>query len=478
MLRSITVRNFLRIPYLNIDFTGATMHVVKGDNESGKTSLIDAIRYCLLGEAVRVSLKRDHPMLVHAGEKAGVVGIDLIHMGGAAFRLSRDISSGGLDVSSVPEGVQWNPPAALPYVIDAQSLAVQKPADRRVFLRQLMGITIDKKVVKKRLAERGARSDLIEEITPLLRSGFETAAAYAKRKASEARGAWEVIAGEKYGKRKAEGWEPEKVEPVEDDVLNQQQLAVAQAHAQLEHAREAFGRARLAKEALACPHCKGLVRYAQMQNSSSFALQKYEGGRDEGATVEEAEGELARATHAANLAQEQLTATLQRQALALDAEAMKKEAAQHHGDIGDWSLLADALGPDGVPGQLLTEKLKPLNEHLVQSAQETGWDPVSIRPDMNVLVGDFLYSLASESAQWRADAMLAEAISAFSDLGLLVLDRLDVLQPKVRKSALSWLASKQSQYDLILVCATMESPERGMRNGVMFHRLEGGRAAE
>lgn len=478
MLRSITVRNFLRIPYLNINFTGATMHVVKGDNESGKTSLIDAIRFCLLGEAARVSLKRDHPMLVHAGEKKGSVQIDLVDMQGVTYDFTRLVPSGELMLKSEAEGIRWDPPAALPYILDAQSLASQKPADRRVFLRQLMGITVDRQVVAGRLLERGIAPAHIEEIKPLLRSGFETAATYAKRKASEARGAWEVITGEKHGKKKAEGWEPEKVEPVEDDVLNQQQLALAEAHARLERTREAFGRARLAKEALACPHCKKLVRYAQLENSGSFALEKYEGERDEGAAVEEAESELQRATHATNLAQEHLAASQQRQRLAEDAEAIKKEAAQHHADIGDWSLLVDALGPDGVPGQLLTEKMKPLNEHLAHSAQETGWDRVSIRADMSVLVGDFLYSLASESAQWRADAMLAEAISAFSDLGLLVLDRLDVLQPKLRKSALSWLASKESQYDLILVCATMESPEHGMKNGVMFHRLEKGRAAE
>ena len=129
-------------------------------------------------------------------------------------------------------------------------------------------------------------------------------------------------------------------------------------------------------------------------------------------------------------------------ALKAQADAAEKktaDAARHHADVVAWDGIGEALAPSGIPSEILAEALDPINTRLQQSAADAEWLTVGINSDMSVTCGDRPYALLSESEQWRADAMLAEAISHVSGLRLLVLDRFDVLDLKGREDLLAWL---------------------------------------
>ena len=86
-----------------------------------------------------------------------------------------------------------------------------------------------------------------------------------------------------------------------------------------------------------------------------------------------------------------------------------------------------------------------------------GWKLPVIDGDMNITVGGRPYGLLSESEKWRADYLLAEAISHVSGRRLLVLDRMDVLDAPGRNDLIFWLAdmADANAFDTALVLGTM-----------------------
>ncbi len=144
------------------------------------------------------------------------------------------------------------------------------------------------------------------------------------------------------------------------------------------------------------------------------------------------------------------------------AEKKTREAAEHHADVVAWDACAKALAPDGIPGELLSEAMGPFNARLAQSAVDTEWMRLIVGQDMAIRTADGRpYQLLSESERWRADAMLAEAISHLSGLQFLLLDRYDVLDAKGRSDALAWLTilADAGELQTCLIFATLrEAP--------------------
>lgn len=135
------------------------------------------------------------------------------------------------------------------------------------------------------------------------------------------------------------------------------------------------------------------------------------------------------------------------------------QAAALHGDILAWSDIADALAPDGIPGEMLADAIKPLNDRLRATSMATGWDQVSIDAEMQIRVDGRLYSLKSESARWRADAAIAEAIASLSGLRFIAIDRCDVMDTGNRLAFLKWLhgLAASGEIDTALVFGTFKS---------------------
>ncbi|HUA79391.1 MAG TPA: AAA family ATPase [Dyella sp.] len=166
----------------------------------------------------------------------------------------------------------------------------------------------------------------------------------------------------------------------------------------------------------------------------------------------------------------------------LAGEATNK-ARQAHEAVAAWSAIADALAPDGIPGEILGEALSPLNARLRQSAEIAEWPQVLINPDMSILIagnksGTFWrpYNLLSESEQWRVDAMVAEAIASLSGLRLLVLDRFDVLDLRGRGDLMAWLEAISGEIDTALIFGTLKALPAAMGPPEVFaaHWLESG----
>jgi hypothetical protein len=153
---------------------------------------------------------------------------------------------------------------------------------------------------------------------------------------------------------------------------------------------------------------------------------------------------------------------LERQASAAD----KKTAAagEHHFDVAQWEEIAEALSPSGIPGQILSEALGPINDRLALSANLSGWKRINIGADMSIYAAEEgeaprSYRLLSESEKWRADAMIAESVSFLSGVRLLVLDRVDVLDMAGREDLICWLddLAVDGAIDTALLFATLKA---------------------
>ena len=135
-------------------------------------------------------------------------------------------------------------------------------------------------------------------------------------------------------------------------------------------------------------------------------------------------------------------------------------ARSHHHDVLHWEAIADALAPSGIQGEMLAEALEPINDRLARSANETEWLRVGINADMGISAdGGRPYALLSESERWRADAMIAEAVSFLSGVRLLVLDRVDVLDLDGRADLLYWMdgLAEDGEIDRALLFATLKA---------------------
>ena len=131
--------------------------------------------------------------------------------------------------------------------------------------------------------------------------------------------------------------------------------------------------------------------------------------------------------------------------------------------------VAEALGPAGIPAELLAEALDPINERLAAMANLSEWARIGIEADMSITAdGGRPYGLLSESEKWRADAMIAEAITHLTGLRLLVLDRADVLIGAERDRLFWWLddLAADGAIDTALVFMSLKAPPAGLPEAI------------
>ncbi|RQT08920.1 AAA family ATPase [Burkholderia contaminans] len=158
------------------------------------------------------------------------------------------------------------------------------------------------------------------------------------------------------------------------------------------------------------------------------------------------------------------------------AADLAKQAEALHEDVAAYEAIADELAPNGIPADLLSEALTPMNERLTDLAEMSEWADVTITPEMEVLADGRAYSLLSESERWRVDAHIAAAISLFSGLKLLVLDRADVLVGPERDRLLYWLddLAYTGQIDTALVFMSLKAAPAGLPDGIEAFWVEDG----
>jgi hypothetical protein len=201
-LTRLEVVNVLGIARAEIDLTNAVT-VITGMNESGKSSISDALSMAFIGKPRRVDTKKELGQLLHDGAQKGRIAA---HFGGgddgAEFRLPK-----GDHLVSEFAGA-----AFVPYVLDPGLFARISADDRRSFLFNLTGCKASGSVIREKLEARGASEEMIKEISPMLRDGFPKASAEAYNRAKAAKGAWRQVTGGTWGAVVAEDWRAERPE--------------------------------------------------------------------------------------------------------------------------------------------------------------------------------------------------------------------------------------------------------------------------
>lgn len=201
-LSHLSVSGFLGCASLDLALQQPVV-LIAGHNAAGKSSIAEAVRFAMLAEPERVTLKRDYPMLINAG--ASSARIEMIDGDGESIVVSI-ASDGAIKDSSKGREV----PPALGVCLDHHRFAVMTADERRSFLFGLMGISTDGAAVREKLIARGTDQARAEAVLPLLRTGFPAACDEAKSRARDAKAAWRTITGETYGDKKAAAWKAPK----------------------------------------------------------------------------------------------------------------------------------------------------------------------------------------------------------------------------------------------------------------------------
>lgn len=145
---------------------------------------------------------------------------------------------------------------------------------------------------------------------------------------------------------------------------------------------------------------------------------------------------------------------------ATQAAATTIKAHDFHEDTKEWDEIAGLLAPEGIPSNMMATAMSPIRERLQATAQATGWDLVTVEDDMTVRIGGRAYALGSQSAKWRADVAITEAIASLSGERFFMVDEVDVLDSPNRLVFLKWMhgLAASKQIETALVSGTFKEP--------------------
>lgn len=233
-ITSITVSNFLGLPHFEHALSSPVLFVA-APNGSGKSSLLQAVRFALTNVMPRgITKAGDRAQLITEGARQGFV--EVVADGGA---VRRTVGTAKL-TGELPENTY------LDLCLDAPQFAKLPDADRRKLLFAISGVRANGETVAEQLRAQRVPDDVILEVVPRLRAGFETAAAYARDRATQARGAWRAVTGEAYGAVKAETWSANGVPAPEAQEIANHEAEIAALSARIPALHEAIGRVEAA----------------------------------------------------------------------------------------------------------------------------------------------------------------------------------------------------------------------------------------
>jgi len=485
-LDSIQADNFIGLNLFECDLTTATVHLFAGENEAGKSSVQEAIRFAMNGEVLRLGpkpKKSDLKLMIRNGAKSGAVSLDIM-----GIKITRDIKTGKL-----ASGEEIQTPPYLPYVLNSQMFATKPHTERRDFLMGLTETSVIGEDIARRLRAKGVHEKCIERVIPLVRNGIKAAHAEAQERTRDSRSQWVGLTGNgPYGSQKAAGWvakPPEDFDQARLDALEQltahNQEKIDQLNMDRGGLNTQIGVAK-DKHPVACCECGAMLRITHENNPATGKMVMKSAAWDEKEddVVQELTAKLMRVADEIskiNSLQAEYTSELaamkQKKFMLENSQDITERAQKLHRAVQEWDKCAEALAPDGIQAEILSDTLKPVNARLRETSISTGWPQVMIDPTMEILVEGQRYSLLSESARWRADAAIADAIAFLSGLKLLILDRMDVLSVSNRSRFLGWINKIKGQYDRILIFGTLKTAPK-VPAGWASHWMESGEIKE
>lgn len=230
-LTHITAQAYLGARAVELAIT-TPVTLIAGKNGAGKSSLQEAIRHALGGDAARVALKKEFKALMSDGASSSYATVAT-----SEGEFSIVLPSG--------KGTHYEH-GALPFVLDPARFARLDANERRGFLFGLFDLSPDGPAVVDALKARGCEQAKIEQVRPLLRAGFDAAAKEAQGKARDAKASWKTLTGgETWGKDKAGNWKAQKPEETytreqiktAEDLVAESEASIAEANQQIGEAR-------------------------------------------------------------------------------------------------------------------------------------------------------------------------------------------------------------------------------------------------
>ena len=232
-LTHITAQNYLGARAVDLPVTAPVL-LVAGKNGAGKSSVQEAVRHALAGDAARVSLKKEFRSLITEGADAGFATV------------TTDSGERSIVLPS-GKGVHQDHPA-LPFVLDPSRFAQLGADERRQFLFGLFGLSADGEAVLSSMRARGADMAKFGLVRQLLHVSFDAAAKDAQARARDAKAAWKAVTGgETWGKEKATTWQaPKPAETYTREQVKTAENLLAETDTQIEATNQRIGELRSA----------------------------------------------------------------------------------------------------------------------------------------------------------------------------------------------------------------------------------------
>ncbi|HZR35148.1 MAG TPA: hypothetical protein VFA75_07215 [Nevskia sp.] len=137
----------------------------------------------------------------------------------------------------------------------------------------------------------------------------------------------------------------------------------------------------------------------------------------------------------------------------------RDNALRYHQDVMAWLEISQALQDPELSASESASAGERLNLELASITAGIGWKGVEIGDEGELRYAGRPVAFCSESERWRADAVCAIAIAKLAGLGLVLLDRLDILLPKVRAPFLRWLTLDSGLETVLAFAAMKERPQ-------------------
>ena len=209
MLKSVLIDGFIGLAYADIDLDQCPVNVFVGHNGAGKSSLKEAIAFCLRGLSPRVKLKGQFDELVYRGKKNGKVVINL-----DGFLVERNVKTGKLTTTSPLD----YPETLIDLQLSIESFHTVDPKNIRKMLNSIFKLEATTDVLRQRLINKNVNTEMIDRVLPMIKAnGFESSSTMAKQEELKTRGKWEQLTSEKYGCVKAKEWSPEELSFLEPE---------------------------------------------------------------------------------------------------------------------------------------------------------------------------------------------------------------------------------------------------------------------
>jgi DNA repair exonuclease SbcCD ATPase subunit len=125
--------------------------------------------------------------------------------------------------------------------------------------------------------------------------------------------------------------------------------------------------------------------------------------------------------------------------------------------IAQNQAIVEILAPEGLRLQCLRSALDGFNITAKGIAAQAGWRTVEIQSDMSISYGGSLYSMLSESEQYRVRIVLQVAFATYSDSQTLIFDRADLLDGPGRNGFFRILLSTKKN---CIVAMTIDKRDR------------------